>query len=71
MTDEEKQKILEMMNSKDGERYNVENSNLWAIAFLALFSMVNVPNSNLEKEVSFLSGKVDTLEKIMLARKKE
>lgn len=71
MTDEEKQKILEMMNYKDGERHNVENSNSWAIAVMALFLMVNTPNSNLEKEVAFLGGKVDTLEKMMLSRKEK
>lgn len=71
MTEEEKQKILEMMNCKDGERHNPENSNSWALAFLALFSIVNAPNSNLEKEVAFLSGKVDTLEKMILAGEKE
>lgn len=71
MTTEEKEKILEALNYKDenGEERRPNNDLLLPL-FLSMFAMSGsqTPNIQLEKEVSYLSGKVDTLEKIMVSK---
>ena len=71
MTDEEKRKILEVLNCKDenGEERK-SNNDLWIPLFLSMFAMSGsqAPNIQLEKEVAYLGGKVDTLEKIIALR---
>ena len=49
---------------------NKSTNDTWLPLFLSLLTMVNSPTSNiqLEKEVSYLSGKVDTLEKIIVSK---
>ena len=46
------------------------NDQSWMPLFLSIFNMLNGNNSNvmLEKEVSYLQGKVDTLEKIVMKK---
>lgn len=71
MTDSEREKILGALNFKDenGEERK-QNNDSWLPIFLTLFSMFNsqTPNIALEKEVAYLHGKVDTLEKIITER---
>lgn len=69
MTDEEKEKILESLNYKD-ENGEERKSNMWMPLFLLTLAMSGnqTPNIQLEKEVSYLSGKVDTLEKIIVSK---
>lgn len=71
MTDEEKEKILEALNYKD-ENGEERKSSMWLPLFLSLLAFSGgsqTPNIQLEKEVAYLSGKVDTLEKIILEKK--
>lgn len=69
MTDEEKEKILEALNYKD-ENGEECKSSMWMPLLLLMFAMSGnqTPNIQLEKEVSYLSGKVDTLEKIIVSK---
>lgn len=71
MTNEEKEKILKALNYKDenGEECK-SNNGLWLPLFLSMFAMSGSqsPNTQLEKEVAYLSGKVDTLEKIIVSK---
>lgn len=71
MTDLEREKILEALNYKDenGEERK-SNNGLWLPLFLSMFAMSGnqAPNIPLEKEVAYLSGKVDTLEKLLLTK---
>lgn len=69
MTDEEKSKILEALNYKD-ENGAERKTSMWAPLFLSMLAMSGsqTPNIQLEKEVAYLSGKVDTLEKIILEK---
>ena len=71
MTDLEKEKILDALNYKDenGEERK-PNNDLWIPLFLSMFAMSGnqAPNIQLEKEVAYLSGKVDTLEKIIVSK---
>ena len=69
MTAEEKEKILEALNYKD-ENGEENKSSMW-MPLLLMFAMSGsqTPNIQLEKEVAYLSGKVDTLEKIILEKK--
>lgn len=71
MTDLEREKILEALNYKDenGEEHK-PNNDLWLPLFLSMFAMSGsqTPNIQLEKEVAYLSGKVDTLEKIIVSK---
>lgn len=71
MTVEEKEKILEALNYKDenGEERKL-NNDLWLPLFLSMFAMSGnqTPNIQLEKEVAYLSGKVDILEKIIVSK---
>lgn len=72
MTNEEKEKILEALNYKDENGEERKSSNdLWIPLFLSMLAMSGsqTPNIQLEKEVAYLSGKVDTLEKIILEKK--
>ena len=68
MTDLEKEKILGALNYKDenGEERK-QNNDSWLPIFLTLFSMLNsqIPNIALEKEVAYLHGKIDAIEKIV------
>ena len=70
MTDEEKSKILEALNYKD-ENGEERKSSMWMPLFLSMLAMSGsqTPNIQLEKEVAYLGGKVDTLEKIILEKK--
>lgn len=70
MTNEEKEKILEALNYKD-ENGEERKSSMWMPLFLSMLAMSGsqTPNIQLEKEVAYLGGKVDTLEKIILERK--
>ena len=72
MTDLEREKILEALNYKDenGEERKSSNNGLWLPLFLSMFAMSGnqAPNIQLEKEVAYLSGKVDTLEKLLLTK---
>lgn len=71
MTDLEREKILDALNYKDenGEKRN-PNNDLLIPLFLSMFAMSGsqAPNIQLEKEVAYLSGKVDTLEKIIVSK---
>jgi len=71
MTDLEREKILEALNFKDenGEERKFKND-LWLPLFLSMFATSGnqAPNIQLEKEVAYLSGKVDTLEKIIIGK---
>jgi len=55
---------------KEGEEDKNKND-IWLPLFLSILAMTGSQPSNtmLEKEVSYLHGKVDTLEKIILERK--
>ena len=71
MTNEEKEKILGALNYKDengDERKS--NNDLWIPLFLSMFAMSGnqTPNIQLEKEVAYLRGKVDILEKIIVSK---
>lgn len=68
MTNEEK-KILEALNYKD-ENGEERKSSMLMPLLLLMFAMSGnqTPNIQLEKEVSYLSGKVDTLEKIIVSK---
>lgn len=71
MTDLERDKILEALNYKDENGEERKSSNgLWLPLFLSMFTMLGnqSPNAQLEKEVAYLSGKVDTLEKLLLTK---
>lgn len=70
MTNEEKEKILEALNYKD-ENGEERKSSMWMPLFLSMLAMSGsqTPNIQLEKEVAYLGGKVDTLEKIILEKK--
>lgn len=71
MTDLEREKILDALNYKDenGEERK-PNNDLLIPLFLSMFAISGnqTPNIQLEKEVSYLSGKVDTLEKIIASK---
>lgn len=69
MTNEEKEKILEALNYKD-ENGEERKSNIWMPLFLSMLAMSGsqTPNIQLEKEVAYLGGKVDTLEKIIVSK---
>ena len=71
MTNEEKEKILGALNYKDenGDERK-PNNDLWIPLFLSMFAMSGnqTPNIQLEKEVAYLSGKVDALEKIIVSK---
>ena len=69
MTDEDKSKILEALNYKD-ENGEERKSSMWAPLFLSMLAMSGsqTPNVQLEKEVAYLGGKVDTLEKIIIGK---
>lgn len=69
MTAEEKEKILEALNYKD-ENGEESKSSMWMPLFLLMFAMSGsqAPNIQLEKEVAYLSGKVDILEKIIISK---
>lgn len=71
MTDLEREKILDALNYKDenGEERK-PNNDLWLPLLLSMFAMSGnqAPNIQLEKEVAYLSGKVDTLEKIIVSK---
>lgn len=69
MTNEEKEKILEALNYKD-ENGEESKSSMWMPLFLLMFAMSGnqTPNIQLEKEVAYLGGKVDTLEKIIVSK---
>ena len=49
-----------------------DSSNMWLTSLLAFLIVSNAPvgsnNTLLEKEVSYLRGKIDTLEKILLTK---
>lgn len=49
---------------------NKSTNDAWIPLFLSLLTMCNssTPNIQLEKEVAYLSGKVDTLEKIIISK---
>lgn len=70
MTVEEKEKILEALNYKD-ENDEERKSSMWIPLLILTLAMSGsqTPNIQLEKEVAYLSGKVDTLEKIILEKK--
>lgn len=71
MTDLEREKILDALNYKDenGEERRPNNDLLLPL-FLSMLAMSGsqAPNIQLEKEVSYLSGKVDSLEKIIVSK---
>lgn len=69
MTDEEKEKMFEALNYKDENGEECKSSMLMPLLLL-MFAMSGnqTPNIQLEKEVSYLSGKVDTLEKIIASK---
>ena len=71
MTNEEKEKILGALNYKDenGDERK-PNNDLWIPLFLSMFAMSGnqTPNIQLEKEVAYLRGKVDALEKIIVSK---
>lgn len=69
IADEEKEKILESLNYKD-ENDEENKTDMWIPLFLLTFAMSGsqTPNIQLEKEVSYLSGKVDTLEKFIVSK---
>lgn len=69
MSDEEKEKILESLNYKD-ENNEENKTDMWIALLLLTLAMSDnhTPNIQLEKEVSYLSGKVDTLEKIIVSK---
>jgi len=71
MTNEEKEKILGALNYKDenGDERK-PNNDLWIPLFLSMFAMSGnqTPNIQLEKEVAYLRGKVDILEKIIVSK---
>lgn len=69
MTNEEKEKILEALNYKD-ENVEERKSSMWIPLFLLMFAMSGnqTPNIQFEKEVAYLGGKVDTLEKIIVSK---
>lgn len=71
MTDDEKERILGALNYKDENDKERKQNDTWVYTFLTLFSMVNAPNPNLEKEIAYIKGQVDTLEKIVLKREAE
>lgn len=50
---------------------NKSTNDTWIPLFLSMLAMTGnqTPNIQLEKEVAYLSGKVDTLEKIILEKK--
>ena len=68
-TDEEKEKILESINYKY-ENDEENKTDMWIPLLLLTLAMSGgqTPNIQLEKEVAYLSGKVDTLEKIIVSK---
>ena len=40
-------------------------NDMWLPLFMAMLTMGNQPDNRLEKEIAYLHGKVDTLEKIV------
>lgn len=53
-----------------GENNENKFDDMWMPLFLSILAMLGnqTPNIQLEKEVSYLSGKVDTLEKIIVSK---
>ena len=75
MTDEEmkmREEVRELYEKTIGTEMpkNKSTNDTWLILFLLLLMTSNnhAPNIQLEKEVSYLSGKVDTLEKIIISK---
>lgn len=56
-------------NVKEDEREKLEKSgkagDMWLPLFMSILAMNNQPNTELEKKVAYLSGKVDVLEKLI------
>ena len=67
MTKEEyesiKNKVCGDKESPDNKESKV--GDMWLPLFMTIMAMNNQPNTELEKKVAYLNGKVDTLEKII------
>lgn len=65
----DEEKILEALNCKD-ENDEENKTDMWISLLLLTLAMSGSqsPNTQLEKEVSYLSGKADTLEKIIASK---
>lgn len=75
MTDEEmklREEAREIYEKATGTEMpkNKSTNDTWLPLFLSLLMMSNnhAPNIQLEKEVSYLNGKVDALEKIIVSK---
>lgn len=65
----DEEKIKEMLNGCAVEKNSEDDSSRWLMLFLTLFMMNSKSGATeLEKEVSYLHGKVDTLEKLLTRR---
>ena len=71
MTKEEYEKIRNLNDEERKEFMNFKAENehkvgdMWIPLFTSILAMNNQPNIELEKKIAYLSGKVDTLEKII------
>lgn len=77
MTEEFKELLNSLSGNKETEKTKEPqfdspngNSDLFIPLFLTLLAFSNSPNAQLEKELSFMEGKVDTLEKMVIGGNK-